>query len=257
MICSVTSAVSGAFVSSAALFRTFTSLGSAVCLRHFRFLRLCLRAVLFQSARTSFHHPPSLLARRCNHTGGRQNMTILCQMSVAASTAAFHIRDSSLNDDRYQSSSKLTLPCDKRNVCDALHIASKESTAATTPETSINPYELPIVYLPCGNPGRIFSTSVCGLGITCCATSSPRRLAAAAPDSTDAFTAPTSPRTITVTSPGSDLFCSNQRYLRRLCHCVRCLDRCRKSSCLYHSQCFLCHFTSSLSAFSRLANFIF
>src|SRR5712692_2504792 len=50
-------------------------------------------------------------------------------------------------------------------------------------------------------PGRIFSTCSCGRGITCTATNSPTRLAAAAPASTAAFTAPTSPRTVTVTYP--------------------------------------------------------
>ena len=51
------------------------------------------------------------------------------------------------------------------------------------------------------NTGRIFSTSVCGLGITCVATNSPSLDAAALPLSTADLTAPTSPRTITVTSP--------------------------------------------------------
>src|SRR5207302_526758 len=49
--------------------------------------------------------------------------------------------------------------------------------------------------------GRIFSTSVCGLGITWTETSSPTRRAAAAPASVAALTAPTSPRTMTVTYP--------------------------------------------------------
>src|SRR5512147_2439694 len=49
--------------------------------------------------------------------------------------------------------------------------------------------------------GRIISTSLCGLGITWTDASSPTRLAAAAPASVAAFTAPTSPRTITVTYP--------------------------------------------------------
>src|SRR5699024_7471514 len=49
--------------------------------------------------------------------------------------------------------------------------------------------------------GRIFSTSLWGLGITCVATSSPSLEAAVLPLSTAALTAPTSPRTITVTSP--------------------------------------------------------
>src|SRR5688500_201230 len=49
--------------------------------------------------------------------------------------------------------------------------------------------------------GRIISTSVCGRGITCTDASSPTRLAAAAPASVAALTAPTSPRTITVTYP--------------------------------------------------------
>ena len=48
------------------------------------------------------------------------------------------------------------------------------------------------------NTGRIFSTSVCGLGITCVATNSPSLDAAALPLSTADLTAPTSPRTITV-----------------------------------------------------------
>src|SRR5580700_7440875 len=50
-------------------------------------------------------------------------------------------------------------------------------------------------------PGKIFSTCSCGRGITCTETSSPTRRAAAAPASVAAFTAPTSPRTITVTYP--------------------------------------------------------
>src|SRR5438034_9466231 len=49
--------------------------------------------------------------------------------------------------------------------------------------------------------GSIFSTSACGLGITCTDTSSPTRRAAAAPASVAALTAPTSPRTMTVTYP--------------------------------------------------------
>src|SRR5580765_653525 len=49
--------------------------------------------------------------------------------------------------------------------------------------------------------GRILSTSTCGRGMTCTDTSSPTRRAAAAPASVAAFTAPTSPRTITVTYP--------------------------------------------------------
>src|SRR5215207_11004443 len=49
--------------------------------------------------------------------------------------------------------------------------------------------------------GRIISTSVCGRAITCTDTSSPTRRAAAAPASVAALTAPTSPRTITVTYP--------------------------------------------------------
>src|SRR5258706_4002037 len=52
-----------------------------------------------------------------------------------------------------------------------------------------------------GAPGRIFSTSLCGAGMTCTATSSPTRRAAAAPASVAALTAPTSPRTVTVTNP--------------------------------------------------------
>src|SRR5207247_7862091 len=63
----------------------------------------------------------------------------------------------------------------------------------------------PAVFLPLagavGVGGRIFSTSLCGRGITCTDTSSPTRRAAAAPASVAAFTAPTSPRTITVTYP--------------------------------------------------------
>mgnify|MGYP005873808975 CR=1 FL=1 len=58
-----------------------------------------------------------------------------------------------------------------------------------------------ILGLAFGIVGRIFSTSLCGLGITCVATSSPSLDAAALPLSTAALTAPTSPRTITVTSP--------------------------------------------------------
>src|ERR1700730_12196754 len=50
-------------------------------------------------------------------------------------------------------------------------------------------------------PGKIFSTCSCGRGMTCTETSSPTRRAAAAPASVAAFTAPTSPRTITGTSP--------------------------------------------------------
>src|SRR5690606_6356272 len=47
--------------------------------------------------------------------------------------------------------------------------------------------------------GRMVSTSPCGRGITCTDTSSPTRPAAAAPASVAALTAPTSPRTMTVT----------------------------------------------------------
>ena len=47
----------------------------------------------------------------------------------------------------------------------------------------------------------VTATSSCGLGITCTEISSPTRSAAAAPASVAAFTAPTSPRTITVTNP--------------------------------------------------------
>src|SRR5574337_1112708 len=52
-----------------------------------------------------------------------------------------------------------------------------------------------------GRFGRIISTSLCGRGITWTETSSPTRCAAAAPASVAALTAPTSPRTITVTYP--------------------------------------------------------
>ena len=47
--------------------------------------------------------------------------------------------------------------------------------------------------------GRIRSTSACGRGMTWTETSSPTRRAAAAPASVAALTAPTSPRTMTVT----------------------------------------------------------
>src|SRR6202008_1975556 len=50
-------------------------------------------------------------------------------------------------------------------------------------------------------PGKMSSTSSCGREINCTDTSSPTRRAAAAPASVAAFTAPTSPRTITVTYP--------------------------------------------------------
>src|SRR6185437_14856425 len=49
--------------------------------------------------------------------------------------------------------------------------------------------------------GRIRSTSACGRGMTWTDTSSPTRRAAALPASVAAFTAPTSPRTMTVTYP--------------------------------------------------------
>src|SRR5688500_9558494 len=49
--------------------------------------------------------------------------------------------------------------------------------------------------------GRIRSTSACGLGMTWTDMSSPTRRAAAAPASVAALTAPTSPRTSTVTYP--------------------------------------------------------
>ena len=45
------------------------------------------------------------------------------------------------------------------------------------------------------------STSVCGLGITCVAITSPKLRALFSPASTEDLTAPTSPRTITVTKP--------------------------------------------------------
>src|SRR5581483_8658622 len=54
---------------------------------------------------------------------------------------------------------------------------------------------------PAAWAGRIFSTSACGRGMTWTETSSPTRRAAAAPASVAALTAPTSPRTITVTYP--------------------------------------------------------
>src|SRR5438067_1421601 len=47
------------------------------------------------------------------------------------------------------------------------------------------------------------STSECGRGITCVLRTSPTLRPAAAPASTAAFTAPTSPRTIAVTNPAS------------------------------------------------------
>ena len=47
--------------------------------------------------------------------------------------------------------------------------------------------------------GMMSSTLLSGRGMTCTETSSPTRLAAAAPASVADFTAPTSPRTITVT----------------------------------------------------------
>src|SRR5437660_2007177 len=53
----------------------------------------------------------------------------------------------------------------------------------------------------CAVMGIDSSTLPCGRGITCTLTSSPTRRAAAAPASVAAFTAPTSPRTITVTYP--------------------------------------------------------
>ena len=62
--------------------------------------------------------------------------------------------------------------------------------AATTPVISIKPYALlmsellQIRYVTYQIFGRIFSTSVCGLGITCVATSSPSLDAAALPLST-------------------------------------------------------------------------
>ena len=49
--------------------------------------------------------------------------------------------------------------------------------------------------------GRIFSVSAWGRGITWMETISPTFFAAAAPASVAAFTAPTSPRTMTVTYP--------------------------------------------------------
>src|SRR5207237_384874 len=56
---------------------------------------------------------------------------------------------------------------------------------------------------PVSRTGMPSSTSACGRGMTWVATTSPTRRAAAAPASTAAFTAPTSPRTMAVTSPAS------------------------------------------------------
>jgi aspartate aminotransferase-like enzyme len=71
------------------------------------------------------------------------------------------------------------------------------------------PFTLPCHITICNNqstsgapslfPGIIIFTSEWGLGITCTATNSPTLLAADAPASVAALTAPTSPRTITVT----------------------------------------------------------
>src|SRR5579864_2238931 len=57
----------------------------------------------------------------------------------------------------------------------------------------------PRAFLAGPAPGRIFSASSCGRGITWTLTSSPTRRAAAAPASVAALTAPTSPRTVIVT----------------------------------------------------------
>src|SRR5690554_53643 len=61
-------------------------------------------------------------------------------------------------------------------------------------QSSQQPFHLQIHF-----PGKIFSTSAWGRGMTCTDFNSPTFPAAAAPASTAAFTAPTSPRTITVT----------------------------------------------------------
>src|SRR5260370_24607909 len=84
------------------------------------------------------------------------------------------------------------------------HRVNYEDAAATNPERKLALSAKPVqlYFFAAGAappPGKIFSTCSCGRGMTCTETSSPTRRAAAAPASVAAFTAPTSPRTITVT----------------------------------------------------------
>ena len=67
-------------------------------------------------------------------------------------------------------------------------------------------------------------------------TSSPTRRAAAAPASVDAFTAPTSPRTSTVTIAGADVFGADQRDVGGLHHGIRGLDRANEALCFNHAE---------------------
>ena len=89
----------------------------------------------------------------------------------------------------------------------------------------------------CGAPpGRIFSTSSCGRGITCTETSSPTRRAAAAPASVAALTAPTSPRTMHGHVAGADVLLADEDDVGRLDHGVRGLDGADEALGLDHSQ---------------------
>lgn len=77
-----------------------------------------------------------------------------------------------------------------------------------------------------GHLGRIISTSACGRGMTCTEASSPTFSAAAAPASTAAFTAPTSPH----------LLPANELHLCRLDHRVCRLDGTHQALGLDQSQ---------------------
>jgi len=79
----------------------------------------------------------------------------------------------------------------------------------------------------------------------CVATTSPTRLPAAAPASTAARTAPTSPRTMAVNQAGVDLFIADQTTFRGFYHCIRGLDHGDETSAFNMPS------ASSISALSR------
>ena len=157
-------------------------------------------ALLCQTLCASGHHLAGLLAGSRDHAAGRQDVMALLRRGSSSLHRRLHIGHISLHDNRDETSSQLAFPGNQAHFRGLAHgvQAIHRGNHAGNFNQSVRRTHKSYAW---GNPGRIFSTSLWGLGITCWATSSPRRLAAAAPASTAAFTAPTSPRTITVTSP--------------------------------------------------------
>ncbi len=89
---------------------------------------------------------------------------------------------------------------------------------------------------PLGSKGSI---AAWGRAITCTATSSPARFAAAAPASTAERTAPISPAHEDGGVAAAGLFLSGERDMRCFQHRIRRLDRCHQSLCFDHAQ--SCH----------------